>query len=524
MEVPIDEVRPADELLVKSGELFPVDGTVLEGDTSADESALTGESIPIGKRVGDHVSGGTLNLEGQAIIRVERLPRDSAIQRIVALIESAQQQKAPAQRFTDAFSRYYTWAVLALSAVVFAVLVIQQQPLDEAFYRTMTLLVVASPCALVLSIPSAILVAIASGARHGILFKGGVAVENLAGVNQFAFDKTGTLTKGNLRVARVRTYGDASEAEVLQLAGGVGQFSTHPLSRAIVAEAEQRAVQLATVSDFQNVPGFGMQAQCDGTALLVGSRKFLESRGISTPPADDDEAHVEVWVADTRARGTVYLSDELRPEAKATIEELQREGVTVTLLTGDRAAVAKDIAATLGITDVRAGLSPADKLECVHRWQAEGRKVAMVGDGINDAPSLTASDVALAMGARGSDAALEQADVVLMHDKLENVAKAVELSHRARAIIRQNLVISLGVVLILVTSALFNKITLSLGVIGHEGSTVVVVLNGLRLLRFGRPRVKPQLFLASFTHASFSVIVRLKDEPIRRRWSLSRVK
>jgi Cd2+/Zn2+-exporting ATPase len=484
IRVAVDEVQPGDELLVKPGDRFPVDGVVIEGGTSVDESALTGESLPVTKNVGDHVSGGTLNLDGQAVVRVERLPRDSAVQRIVGLIESAQQQKAPAQRFTDTFSRYYTWIVLALSALVFLVLLMMHRPLPEAFYRAMTLLVVASPCALVLSIPSAILVAIASGARHGLLFRGGIAIENLAAVDRFAFDKTGTLTKGNLRVARVLPAPGVAEADVLRVAASVGQFSTHPLSRAIVDEAKRRAVVLDEVRDFQNITGLGMQAQSNGATLLVGSRALLSGHGIAPTVETEDAAHVEVWAADSRGLGVIYLSDELRPEAKPTIARLLRRGATVTLLTGDRVAVAQNIAAALGITDVRAGLSPADKLACVHAWQAEGHKVAMIGDGINDAPSLTAADVAIGMGARGSDAALEQADVILMHDKIENVAHAVALSRRARAIIRQNLVISMGVVLVLVVSALWNKIGLSLGVIGHEGSTVVVVLNGLRLLRF----------------------------------------
>ena len=441
VEIPVAEVQVGDEVLVKPGELFPVDGIVLEGATSADESALTGESIPLAKQPGANVSGGTLNLEGQAVIRVERLPRESAVQRIVALIESAQQQKAPAQRFTDSFSRYYTWAVLALSAVTFLVLLLRERPIAEAFYRTMTLLVVASPCALVLSIPSAILVAIAAGARRGILFRGGVAVENLAGVNQFAFDKTGTLTKGNLRVARIAAMNGMTESDVLRVAASVGQFSTHPLSRAIVSEAERRGLTLDHVTDFINLTGLGMQARSSTEQLFVGSRALLASRGIPLTAPDGDPAHVEVWIAGTAPHGAIFLSDELRPEAKAVIEKLQRDGATVTLMTGDRAAVASDIAASLGIRDVRAGLSPADKLDCIHRWQAEGRKVAMVGDGINDAPSLTAADVAIGMGSRGSDAALEQADVVLMHDKIENVAEAVALCRRARAVIWQNIVI-----------------------------------------------------------------------------------
>jgi Cd2+/Zn2+-exporting ATPase len=484
LEVAIEDVKAADELLVKPGDRFPVDGVIVQGATSADESALTGESLPVNKTVGNAVSGGTLNLDGQAIIRVERLPRDSAVQRIVSLIESAQKQKAPAQRFTDTFSKYYTWVVLALSALLFVLLVATKHPWSEAFYRTMTLLVVSSPCALVLSIPSAILVAIASGARHGLLFRGGIAIENLAGVDRFAFDKTGTLTKGNLRVARFFSSPGVTDEEILQVAASVGQFSTHPLSRAIVEEAKRRGVLLEKLHDFQNVTGFGMEAKANGATLLVGSRELLARHGLTPAGPAEDAAHVEVWVARETVLGAIYLSDELRPAARGVIDRLRRGGATVTLLTGDRAAVAQNIAGALGITDVRAALSPADKLAAVRAWQAEGHKVAMVGDGINDAPSLTAADVAIGMGARGSDAALEQADVVIMHDKIENVAHAVTLSRRARAIIRQNLIISMGVVLLLVISALGNKIGLSLGVIGHEGSTVVVVLNGLRLLRW----------------------------------------
>jgi Cd2+/Zn2+-exporting ATPase len=275
-----------------------------------------------------------------------------------------------------------------------------------------------------------------------------------------------------------------TQAQVLSLAASVAAFSTHPLSRAILSEVERLGLPVDPVTHFQNIPGLGMQARAaDGSTILVGSRALLGSQGILLS-AKDDHAHVEVWVAAGHPLGVIYLADEVRPEAKDALARLRDDyGASVALLTGDRAGVALDIAGPLGITDVRSGLSPADKLACIHRWQAEGRKVAMVGDGINDAPSLTAANVAIGMGARGSDAALEQADIVLMHDKIENVAAAVALSRRARAVIRQNLVISLGVVLVLVISALFNKIGLSLGVVGHEGSTVLVVLNGLRLLR-----------------------------------------
>ena len=485
VEAPIEEVQIEDELLVKPGELFPVDGVMIEGATSADESALTGESIPVVKQIGDAVSGGTLNLDGQSVIRATRRLGESALSRILGLIEVAQQQKAPAQRFTDNFSRYYTWIALSLAAVVFVILLVMHRPIADAFYRSMTVLVVASPCALVLSVPSAILVAIAAGARRGILFRGGVAVENLAGATQFAFDKTGTLTKGALVVARIASFDSQGEEALLRRASSVAHFSTHPLARAIVAEAEKRKLPVYPATDFLNLPGLGMEASVNGNRVLIGSRRLMRDRGIAIPAVELTNEG-EVWIANDRALGVIYLRDEIRPAAKRVIDFLKRCGLSVTLLTGDRVEPAAMVAEQVGITDIRAELSPQAKLQCIHDWRASGKKVAMVGDGINDAPSLTAADVSIGMGARGSDAALEQADIVLMHDKIENVEEAVVLSRRARSVIRQNVVISLGVVLFLIVSALAEKINLTTGVIGHEGSTVVVILNGLRLLRVHR--------------------------------------
>jgi Zn2+/Cd2+-exporting ATPase len=483
VEVAVEEVQADDELLVKPGELFPVDGILIEGATSADESALTGEAIPVVKQIGDAVSGGTLNLDGQAIIRASRELEESAVSRIVALIEVAQQQKAPAQRFTDTFSSYYTWVALSLAAIVFAVLLALHRPASDAFYRAMTVLVVASPCALVLSVPSAILVAIAAAARRGILFRGGVAIENLADATQFAFDKTGTLTKGSLVVARISAFSSDADKDILQIAASVAHLSTHPLARAIVAEAERRDITPLPAKDFLNVPGLGMEATVNETRVFVGSRKLMRDRDVALPAAVAPTNDAEVWIGSTRLLGIIYLRDQVRPESRRVVEFLKHRGLSVTLLTGDRPGPAAIIAEQVGIADVRAELSPQAKLNCIHDWRAAGEKVAMVGDGINDAPSLTAADVSIGMGARGSDAALEQADVILMHDKIENVKDAFNLSRRARAIIRQNIVISLGVILFLILSALAEKINLTAGVIGHEGSTVIVILNGLRLLR-----------------------------------------
>ena len=470
VEVPTDSLGVGDELLVKPGELFPVDGEITEGATSADESALTGEALPVSKRTGDPVSGGTTNLEGRAVMRVLRLPGESAVQRIIELIESAREQKAPAQRFTDTFTRYYTVAVLGGSVLFLGwLLYVRQDPFAVAIYHMMTLLVVASPCALVLSIPSAILVAIAAGARNGILFRGGVAVETLAGVNHFAFDKTGTLTTGELEVSRIETAGLTTADEALAAAAAVAQDSTHPLSRAVVAEAQRRALPPVETRDVVNIPGFGMEARSDAGVVAIGSRRLMEQRGFEVAGFSSSGAEAEVWVARDALLGVIYLRDRLRPATPAVIAALRRAGSSVALVSGDRAAAAEIVARASGIEEVHADLTPNEKLEWIQRWRREGKTVAMVGDGINDAPSLTAADVSLGMGARGSDAALAQADVILMHDRIENVPTALRLSRRARRIIRQNLFISLGTVAVLVGFALAQKIKLSLGVVGHEG-------------------------------------------------------
>ena len=293
------------------------------------------------------------------------------------------------------------------------------------------------------------------------------------------------MTKGALVVGRIASFDSQGEDALLRRAASVAHFSTHPLARAIVAEAEKRNVPITEATDFLNVPGLGMEASLNGNRIFVGSRRLLHDRGIALP-AIESTNDAEVWIANDRALGVIYLRDEIRPAAKRVIDFLKHHGLSVTLLTGDRVGPAAMVAKQAGITDVRAELSPQAKLKCIHDWRASGKKIAMVGDGINDAPSLTAADVSIGMGARGSDAALEQADVVLMHDKIENVEEAFVLSRRARAVIRQNVVISLGVILFLIVSALAEKINLTAGVIGHEGSTVVVILNGLRLLRLHR--------------------------------------
>ena len=492
-ELQVEKLRRGMRLLVKPGAQFPVDAEIVKGQTASDESNLTGEVTPVAKAIGDTVLASTINLWGAVEVVVLRPVSESSLQKIIRLIKEAQQQKAPAQQFTDRFGTCYTYSVLGLTLVMFFVwwLGFGQAPFTSeklghsAFYHAMTLLVVASPCALVLSIPSAVLAAIAWGARHGILFRGGAAVEKLAAVNTVALDKTGTLTTGELRVETVESFPPGREAEVARLAFSLERLSTHPLARAITRDGKQRGLQPIEFAHFESVTGQGLRARRDGDDCLLGRREWLaegpHAAAIAQVPPTD-AGFSEIWLAEGPLLGRLVLRDDVRPQARELVEELHREGLRAVVLTGDRQATADHLQRELQIQDVRAELRPEDKLSAIRLLVNEGRRVAMVGDGVNDAPSLAAAHIGVAMGARGSDAALEQADVVLMHDRLENFLAAFRLSQRARRVIRQNLFLSLGTVGVLVTFAMLGRIPLTVGVVGHEGSTVVVVMNSLRLL------------------------------------------
>jgi len=492
--VPVESLKTGLRLLVKPDEAFPVDGEIRKGSTASDESNLTGEAIPVEKQMGDTVFAGTLNMWGAVEIVVTKPASQSALQKIIHLIREAQQQRAPSQNFTDKFGTPYTYGVLGVSLVMFFVwwLGFQLPPFESAgeiksaFYRTMSLLVVASPCALVLSIPSAILAAIAWGAKHGILFRGGAAVENMAEIQVVALDKTGTLTTGDLKVDRIESFPAGREREVAELAWQLERLSTHPLARAITQHGKLEKFTPQESQDFESVTGQGLKGRLAGQDVAVGKREWVLDQNTKAPALPIHEPGTsEVWVQSGSLLGRLVLRDEIRPESAHVIRQLRALGLHPVVLTGDRKAAAEKLAGTLGDLEIRAELSPEQKVEAIVGFNQQGRKTAMVGDGVNDAPCLAAAHVGLAMGARGSDAALEQADVVLMHDRLENVLTACQLSRRAKSIIRQNLFISLGTVVVLVTFALSGAIPLTLAVVGHEGSTVVVVLNSLRLL-FGK--------------------------------------
>jgi Cd2+/Zn2+-exporting ATPase len=497
-ETPVEELRPGMIVRVTGGEQVPVDLRVTKGESSCDESNLTGEARPVPKAVGDEALAGTINLQGLIEGSVLRPAGESALQKIIHLIETAQKMRAPSQRFTDRFGTGYTYAVLGLCAAMFCVwrfgfglpaFVSADGGVKSAFYRAMTLLVVASPCALVLSIPSAILSAIAFGARRGVLFRGGAALEELAKINVVALDKTGTLTAGDLQLVRVETF-HGDEAALRRIAYNLARFSDHPLSRTIKKVGQAQNLPLLEPDRFESIPGQGLRAVFGRQTYALGRcdliREFLPPGKRDIDPAPEGAA--EVYVGGPDLAGRLVFRDELRPESVGLLRQLREAGVRTVMLTGDRRATAERLALELGIEEVRAGLLPEQKLAAIQELKDGGRRrVAMVGDGVNDAPSLAAADVSVAMGARGSDAALEQAAVILMNDRVENFLLAYELSCRTARVIRQNLALSLGTVAVMATASLLGPVPLALGVAAHEGSTALVVLNSLRLLLgFGR--------------------------------------
>lgn len=491
--VAVEDIAPGDVIQVKPDELFPIDGEVTSGMTASDESTLTGEATPVEKGRGDPVYSGTLNLWGVVTVKVLRLASESALQKIIRLIQEAQHLRAPSQRFTDRFGTGYTYLIIGLTILYFLFTwMFLGLPAFEtteagysAFYRAMTFLVVASPCALVLSIPSAILAAIAWGARKGILFRGGAAIEKLSQVNAVALDKTGTLTKGDLSVWKVESYPPGRGDEVLQLAFSLESQSNHPIARAIVNHGKKQGLTAQKVEEFQSFSGKGLRGEVEEKSIFLGRRELMNGSPLADWIAQVDEpppSITEVWLFHRGLLGRVLLEDKIREKSKDTLERLNDLGIRTLMLTGDRRSAAEAVGEAIGIQEIRSGLMPRDKVMCIKEMTDRGDKVAMVGDGVNDAPSLAAAFVAVSMGARGSDAALEQSEVILMNDKIEKFLTAYRLSRKARSVIRQNLIISIATVAVMASAALLGIIPLTLGVFVHEGSTVVVCLNSLRLL------------------------------------------
>ncbi|HET7459818.1 MAG TPA: heavy metal translocating P-type ATPase [Longimicrobium sp.] len=489
--VRLAELRPGDTVLVRPGERFPADGRLADGYTSADESALTGESVPVDKSPGDGVFGGTLNGEGVVRARIDRPASESALARLVRLVEDAQAAKGPTEVFAARFEGPYTIGVLlSVPVVFFALHLLGGIASGPAWYRAMTFLVVASPCAVVISTPAAVLAAMAAGARNGTLFKSGAALEALAAARIVAFDKTGTLTEGRMHLVEVAAL-EGTEDQARALAAGLERHSEHPVARAIVSAWTG---DVTPVADVQAVRGHGIRGVTEGETVWAGSRRMAAAQGAAVHAEAErrlaalENAGVTPIVLGRGARVTAVLgvADTPRPEAPAAVHALRERGVRVVMLTGDREPVARHIAADLGIDEVRAELLPEHKLDAIAELRRDGR-VAMVGDGVNDAPALAAADVGVAMGS-GSDVSLESADLVLMKSDLSRIAGAVGLARKTAATIRFNLAFAMGVIVIVGTLSLFGRIPLPLGVVAHEGGTIFVVTVGLRLLayRFGR--------------------------------------
>jgi Cd2+/Zn2+-exporting ATPase len=498
--LPIDQLVIGDIVIVRPGEGIPLDSVIVEGESAIDESSLTGESIPVSKRTGDPVFAATINQTGGLDVRVTKLAKDSTIEKLIRMVEEAQSEKAETQRFLDRAEQYYAVGVIGLTILLILLpMFFLHEPFPETFYRAMTVMVVASPCALIISTPASILSAIGGAARRGVLFKGGVHLERTATIKVVAFDKTGTLTEGKPRVTDVITTkisSDISELTLLQLAASVEAKSEHPLAAAIVAEAKFREVRLLDCTAFQSLSGKAASGTVAGRRIVVGSIRYFESVGASIGTAllrelnalqDGGKSCVligESGETGVQTLGGIGIADVLRAEACQMVQTLKAIGVEkVVMVTGDNHRVAAAIAEQARLDEFHAELLPEDKVRVIKSLKDIG-PVAMVGDGVNDAPALATATVGIAMGAAGTDVAMETADVVLMSDNLHNIPYAISLSRNARSVVWQNLTFAVSVIVVLIASALGFALPLTLGVIAHEGSTVLVCLNGLRLLGF----------------------------------------
>jgi Zn2+/Cd2+-exporting ATPase len=510
VEVPVGELKPGDEVIVKPNERIAADGFVIAGQGSVNQAPITGESVPVEKRaVGDraHAAAGAEQLSGEyrvfagtingstgLEIQVTRLAGESTLARVVKMVSQAQAQKSPTQRFTDRFQRYFVPAVLALVVLLLFACFVIDEPFSKSFYRAMAVLVAASPCALAIATPSAVLSGVARAARGGVLFKGGGPLENLGRLHAIAFDKTGTLTEGKPRLTDVVASQGVSEDELLRVAVAVENLSDHPLAAAVVRGGVERlkADVLLKASDVQSVTGRGVKAVVDGQVVHIGSERLFSEIG-GAPIPDALRAQLAELKQKGRTtmivqRGETYLGvlglmDTARSGAKGAVARLRTLGVRrVIMLSGDHQEVAEAVAREVGVDEAIGGLMPDGKVEAIKKLSAQGG-VAMVGDGVNDAPAMANATVGIAMGAAGSDVALETADVALMADDLNHLPFAVGLSRKASGIIRQNLWLSLGMVAFLVPATILG-LGLGPAVMFHEGSTLLVVFNALRLLAY----------------------------------------
>lgn len=489
--VPVEKLEINDQIIVKPGERIPADGAIIKGETTIDEAAITGESVPVKRGIEKDVYAGTMNITGSIIVKITKKSSDTLFQKIIDLVQTAESEKSPSQQFIERFEDTYVKIVLGIVVIMmFVPHYLIGWSWTDTIYRAMVLLVVASPCALVASIMPATLAAIANSAKHGVLFKGGVHIEGLGHLKTIAFDKTGTLTHGKPKVTDIHIFDKTDEDRVLRMVASIENHSNHPLGAAIVNEYRRKSnVPLFDIDAIEDVSGSGIKAIIDGDEWRVGNPNFINEQSKNDDTTHEvaerfaEEGKTIVYVSNAGViQAIIALKDTVRKEAIELIHALNRLGLNTILLTGDNETTAKAISEEIGMKDYVAECLPQEKLNYIKKLQKEHGEIAMVGDGINDAPALATADVGIAMG-NGTDVALETADVVLMKNDLEKIAYAIDLSKKMNRIVKQNVVFAIGVIIVLIISNFFQAINLPFGVVGHEGSTILVILNGLRLLR-----------------------------------------
>lgn len=491
-EVPAEDVEVGTLFIVRPGEKVPLDGTVAAGRSEVNQAPITGESVPVSKEAGDPVLAGTINGSGALEARSTRPASETTLAKMIRLVEQARSRRAPSEQWVERFARVYTPAVMALALLV-AVLPPGLAGLswETWFYRALVLLVIACPCALVISTPVSIVAALAAAARNGVLIKGGSYVEAPARLDAIAFDKTGTLTRGEPEVVEVVPLGEHSERELLERAAALEARSEHPLAEAVLRYAKVRGVEVRPAADVESIPGKGVAGRHEGARFWLGSHRYLEERGQETPvvhaqlEAMSSAGRTVVVVGNEKhVCGLIAISDSLRTEASEALAELRHLGIErQVMLTGDNEGTARAIARELGLDAVRAELLPADKVEAVKRLVADGRAVAMVGDGVNDAAAMGRATLGIAMGSAGTDAAIESADIALMSDDLRKLPWLVQHSRRTLRVVRQNIIFALGVKVVVFALASLGMATLWMAIAADMGASLLVIANGLRLLR-----------------------------------------
>jgi Zn2+/Cd2+-exporting ATPase len=492
-EVDVEDIQVDDIMIIKPGQKIAMDGIVTKGESSVNQAAITGESIPVYKKVGDEVYAGTLNMEGALEVRVTKRVEDTTIAKIIHLVEEAQAERAPSQQFVDRFAKYYT-PVIILIALFIAVLppLIFKGDWSEWIYRGLAVLVVGCPCALVISTPVAIVTAIGNAARKGVLIKGGIHLEETGRLKAVAFDKTGTLTKGTPEVTNIQLVGNISKIELLGIAAAIEKHSQHPLASAILREAERQSVHtdLWEASNFRSITGKGAEATINGTVYYIGSPTLFTDFSLLTNEIMDQVTKMQnegktVMLLGTKKQlfGIIAVADQLREHSKAVIQSLHQLGIEKTImLTGDNRATAEAIGKELRLTEIRAELLPEEKLKTIKKMREEYGNVAMVGDGVNDAPALAFATVGIAMGGAGTDTALETADISLMADDLTKLPYTIRLSRKTLQIIKENITFALGLKILALILIIPGWLTLWLAIFADMGATLIVIMNSLRLM------------------------------------------